>query len=201
MFTGIIETLGRVENLSRTGQAGARLAVAPERPLAALAAGESIAVNGVCLTAEKESTDRRLVFFASPESLTRSTLGELRAGDAVNLERALRADGRLGGHLVMGHVDAIGTIQRLERVGEAWDLEVAYPRELASLIAQKGSIAVDGISLTVAALGEGTFTVAVIPFTYDGTRLSRCRSRISICIPRSVRLWGWSCPNTCAAYR
>src|SRR5690606_34377932 len=114
-----------------------------------------------------------LRFFVSQESLARTTLGNGRTGDLLNLERALRADSRLGGHLVMGHVDAVGGITRLDGDGESWTLEVAYPAELAPLIAFKGSIAVHGISLTVASLREGHFSVALIPHTHKATNLHR----------------------------
>lgn len=172
MFTGIIETLGQVQEMART-VGGARLFVMPPAPLADLAIGESIAVNGVCLTAEPESRPGRLVFFLSGETLSRSTLGRLERGSAVNLERALRADSRLGGHLVLGHVDGVGTIRRFDRQGDAWELEIGFPNELAPFLAAKGSVAVDGISLTLARLEDDRFTVAVIPHTAEMTNLKR----------------------------
>lgn len=170
MFTGIIESLGQVQEKARTA-GGARLFVIPPAPLADLAIGESIAVNGVCLTAEPDSRPGRLVFFLSDETLARSTLGRVERGGAVNLERALRADSRLGGHLVLGHVDGVGTLRRFDRRGDAWELEVGFPADLAPYLAPKGSVAVDGISLTLASLEGDRFTVAVIPHTAEMTNL------------------------------
>ena len=175
MFTGLIETLGSVTGLARAGE-GSRLRVAPRAPLAELAVGESIAVSGVCLTAEQGSRGGELIFFLSTETLARTTLGRLERGALVNLERSLRADGRLGGHLVMGHVDGIGAIRRFDRLGEGWVLEIAFPPDLAPYLAVKGSVAVDGISLTVADLREGAFTVAVIPHTAQATNLCQARA-------------------------
>jgi riboflavin synthase len=172
MFTGIIETLGDLAALEpATG--GLRITVRPRVPLAALQIGESIAVNGVCLTAEPASAPDCLRFFVSRETLDRTTLAAARPGDLLNIERALRADARLGGHLVIGHVDAIGTLTRLDEQGESWLLEVAYPLQLAPLIAFKGSIAVDGISLTVAGLLDGHFSAALVPHTMQATNLQR----------------------------
>jgi riboflavin synthase len=186
MFTGIIETTGRLQ-ARHDAAGGARLTVAPDRPLAEpLATGESIAVCGVCLTVEPESRADRLVFFLSAETLSRSTLGRLETGALVNLERAMRADGRLGGHLVMGHVDGIGTVRRLERAGEAWELEVAFPAELAPLIAPKGSVAVDGISLTLVEVRRDTFTVAVIPHTIEATHLAHVRRGMDVTLEADV---------------
>ena len=171
MFTGIIETLGTIRELSRA-EGGSRLTVAPQAPWPDLVAGESIAISGVCLTVEQDSRSDRLVFFLSSETLSRTTLGQARRGGAVNLERALRADGRLGGHLVMGHVDGLGTIRRFDRTGESWTLEIEFPSELAPFLAPKGSIAVDGISLTVVDLSDRVFTVAVIPHSVQSTNLA-----------------------------
>lgn len=170
MFTGIIENLGIVDGLAGA-QGGSRLTVIPETKISDLAVGESIATSGVCLTAEQDSRSDRLVFFLSSETLSRTTLGALQRGAVVNLERSLRADGRLGGHLVMGHVDGLGTIRRFTRTGESWLLEVDYPSNLAPFLAPKGSIAIDGISLTVVDLSDATFTVAVIPHTVQSTNL------------------------------
>lgn len=170
MFTGIIESLGKVQELARA-EGGARLFLSPPRPLADLVIGESIAVNGVCLTVEPDSRPDRLVFFLSSETLTRTTLGHVRRGGVVNLERALRADSRLGGHMVLGHVDAVGSVERFDRRGESWTLEVAFPAELTPYLASKGSVAIDGISLTVVDLSPQRFTVAVIPHTVEQTNL------------------------------
>ncbi|OPZ06283.1 MAG: Riboflavin synthase [candidate division BRC1 bacterium ADurb.BinA292] len=172
MFTGIIESVGVIRERLQTG-GGLRLVVQPDRPLDALRAGESIAVNGVCLTAEASSAPDQLSFFLSPETRRRSTLGDLPLGALVNLERALRAEDRLGGHLVLGHVDAVGRIRRFDPQGESWLLEVGCPRELEPFLAPKGSIALDGISLTMVETGEDWFTVAVIPHTAQATTLRR----------------------------
>ncbi len=170
MFTGIIELLGKVEAFeSRAG--GARMTVVPERAFDNLVIGESVATEGVCLTVEDGSHPDRLHFFLTDETLNRSTHGEKKAGRIVNLERSLAVGDRMGGHFVMGHVDAVGKIVRLERRGEAWDLEVAFPKEFRRYLAPKGSVAVDGISLTVVEIRGDAFTVAVIPHTRDATSL------------------------------
>jgi len=165
MFTGIIEELGTVQ------RAGARLRVQCRQVLGDLKPGSSVAVNGVCLTAvevEAEGFGADL----SPETLRLTNLGDLRPGSVVNLERALAAGGRLDGHLVQGHVDGTGEMVALERLrGENWRLRVRHPRELGRYIVVKGSIAVDGISLTVAALEGDVLAVAVIPHTYEKTNL------------------------------
>lgn len=171
MFTGIIERIGTV--LGReAAQGGARLDIAVAPPISDLRIGESIAVSGVCLTAEPASRPDRLIFFISSETIERSTLGAAPKGTRVNIERSLAVGDRLGGHLVLGHVDGIGTIRRWDRRGEAWQLECSCPRELTPLIAVKGSIAIDGISLTIAALTSDSFSIAVIPHTAAETNLS-----------------------------
>ena len=171
MFTGIIQTTGRLAQ-RRAAPGGARLEIEPAAALDSPRTGESIAVNGVCLTLEQGSAGRRLAFYLSEETLARSTLGRLDQGAAVNIERSLRLGDRLGGHLVMGHVDGLGRVRRWLRQGEGWRLEVEYPGELAPLLAPKGSIAVDGISLTVAELGAEWFSVAVVPHTAEATNLA-----------------------------
>ena len=170
MFTGLIETLGKVR-AREDSEAEARIVIEPDPPPADLAAGESIAVNGVCLTAEAPSVADRLTFFLSAETLDRTTLGELEPGRTVNLERSLRLGDRLGGHLVSGHVDGVGEVLRLDRPGQGGELEIAYPTALAPFIAPKGSIAVDGISLTVVDAEKDRFTVALVPQTIQSTTL------------------------------
>ena len=170
MFTGLIQTLGKLEALAPV-QGGMRLTVRPERPLEALAIGESIAVSGACLTVEAGSRPDRLDFFTSAETLSRTILGGLRPGSQVNLERSMQPGDRMGGHIVLGHVDSVGAVRRFEPKGEAWELEVGFPPELAPFIARKGSVAVDGISLTVVELWQDSFTVAVIPHTREATTL------------------------------
>lgn len=171
MFTGIIETIGRLDAVE-PAEGGARVRLGLDRLLQDLTPGESVAVNGVCLTVEPDPRPERLAFFMTRETLERSTLGRLRPGARVNLERALRTGDRLGGHFVLGHVDGVGRIRRLDPAGEGSILHVEYPRELEPCIAEKGSIAIDGISLTVVEVASDGFSVAVIPETWRTTNLS-----------------------------
>ena len=170
MFTGLVADVGTVERVEpRAG--GARLVLRPRAlPVDALAAGESVACSGACLTVVERG--RGLVAFdAVPETLSRTTLGSWRAGTRVNLERALRLDDRLGGHLVQGHVDAVGEVLARTPEGQGARLAVSLPAALAPLVAEKGSIAVDGVSLTVARAGRDRFEVALIPETLARTTL------------------------------
>lgn len=166
MFTGIIEELGTVE------ASGARLAIGCSVVLSDLAAGGSIAVNGVCLTA----VDVRSSGFSAdlaPETLERSNLGDLKPGDRVNLERPLTLQTRLSGHIVQGHVDGTGSIEALRELGGGnWELLVRVPRDLDRLLVYKGSISIDGISLTVACVNDGLVKVAIIPHTYEATNIA-----------------------------
>lgn len=174
MFTGIIEELGRVRSIEQRGE-GARVVIEAHVVIAGTQEGDSIAVNGVCLTA----IDMRADSFAadgSRETLQRSTLGRLRAGSAVNLERAVTPATRLGGHIVQGHVDARGQFLSAEEHGGSWTVRLAYPPEMARYLVFKGSVAVEGISLTVAGLTDEYFEIAVIPKTWEVTNLSRLRS-------------------------
>ena len=173
MFTGIIEELGRVRAVERRGE-GVRLTVEARAVAEGTREGDSIAVNGVCLTA----LDVRAGSFAadgSRETLQRSTLGRLRAGSAVNLERAVTPATRLGGHIVQGHVDARGRFLGAEEHGGSWTVRIAHPPEVARYLVFKGSVAVEGISLTVAALAADHFEIAVIPKTWEVTTLSTLR--------------------------
>jgi riboflavin synthase len=173
MFTGLIEAIGHVARIEAAAS-GVRLHVATDLALA-LAPGESVAVNGVCLTA----TDLSPLGFAAdvgPETARVSTLGALREGQALNLERAMRADSRLGGHFVQGHVDATGVLEAVRADGEAHWITIAHPASMAPLLVPKGSIAVDGISLTVASLGDDRFDVMIIPFTWAHTTLPSLRA-------------------------
>jgi riboflavin synthase len=168
MFTGLIEAIGEVAEMKPT-TTGFRLRlttpIAPE-----IVPGDSLAVNGVCLTAV--SSDSTAVHAdISPETARVTALGSLRRGALVNLERPLRADARLGGHFVQGHVDATGTVQDIRPDGESFWLTVDYPASLAPYIVRKGSIAVDGISLTVAGVGDRHFDVQIIPYTWEHTNL------------------------------
>jgi riboflavin synthase len=164
MFTGLVETTGTIERL-----AGGRLSVATAVPLG-LAEGDSVAVNGVCLTATAIENGR---FDADvmPETLRRTALGALGAGDPVNLELALRADGRLGGHIMQGHVDGTGTVDSVREEGFARVVRVSVDPALLRYVVEKGSIAVDGVSLTVSAIADAWFEVSLIPETLERTTL------------------------------
>jgi riboflavin synthase len=169
MFTGLIEATGRLVE-RKTTAGGLRFRIAS--PLAAeLAAGDSLAVNGVCLTVIlADGAD--MLADVGPETIRVTTLGTLAPGSAVNLERPLRADSRLGGHFVQGHVDAIGYVEDRAPEAEFEWLTVSFPSNLAPLLVLKGSIAVDGISLTVARLSTDRFGVQVVPYTLERTNLS-----------------------------
>jgi riboflavin synthase len=165
VFSGIIETLGTVR-----AQTPDRIEVVPEAPFARLEVGESIAINGVCLTVSSV-TDDGFTADVMPETLQRTTLGALAGGETVNLERALRLGDRVGGHMVSGHVDATGIVTALREDTNARWVTIATPEDLIDLIAEKGSIAVDGISLTVSAIGDDWFEVSLIPETLSRTTL------------------------------
>ena len=169
MFTGIVEELGTIAGVDR-GTDSARLTVRGPLVTRDATHGASIAVNGVCLTVV-EHADGEFTVDVMAETLSRSSLGSLRAGDRVNLERAMAAGGRFGGHVVQGHVD--GTAQILERVpGDRWELvRLSLPAGLARYVVEKGSITVDGVSLTVASVDDTSFTVSLIPTTLDLTTL------------------------------
>jgi riboflavin synthase len=174
MFTGIIEELGRVRSFEQRGE-GTRLVVEASAITEGTHEGDSISVNGVCLTA----IDVRRDSFAadgSRETLERSTLGQLHAGSRVNLERAVTPSTRLGGHIVQGHVDARGRFLSATEHGGSWTVRIAYPREMARYLVFKGSVAVEGISLTVAALTGEYFEIAVIPKTWEVTNLSHLKT-------------------------
>ena len=173
MFTGIVETVGTVRSLEPRG-ATRRLAIALRLSQAAdeVRVGESIAVNGVCLTVAALAGDVAS-FDVVPETLSRSNLGALKAGDEVNLERALAVGGRLGGHFVQGHVDGVGRVEKIVSAPDARQLHVDAPPELTRLMIPQGSIAVDGISLTIAGLHATGFHVAIVPHTWDVTNVSR----------------------------
>jgi riboflavin synthase len=172
VFSGIIEAQGRVAEL-RPIESGAVLALDDGFDPASLAIGESICTNGVCLTV-RSITERGFVADLSAETLARTTLGALRSGDRVNLERSLRVGDRISGHFVFGHVDGVGEISEFAPEGEGFRLRVAAPVALAPYLVDKGSIAVDGISLTMCgAAAVGSFEVALIPHTVDVTNLRR----------------------------
>jgi riboflavin synthase len=168
MFTGLIESTGLVERID-TSSAGRRLRIASDLG-AELRPGDSVATSGVCLTVTHADSGG---FSAdlSPETLRVTSLGSIAEGRRLNLERPLRADARLGGHFVLGHVDAVGQVRSLQRDGVHHWIEIDYPAALATLLIPKGSIAVDGISLTIASLSAGWFAVQVVPFTWEHTAL------------------------------
>jgi riboflavin synthase len=170
VFTGLVSATARVV-VRRSSAGGAALSV--ERPAAfsSAASGESIAVSGVCLTVVPPLDSGTLTFDLSPETLARTTLGGLEPGAVVNLERSLLATDRLGGHIVAGHVDGVSEVLSVVRAGDSWTFTFSLPGILARFAVEKGSIAVDGISLTIAALREGSFDVAVIPHTFASTTL------------------------------
>ena len=174
MFTGIIEELGTVESV-QARSAGARLKVRCSTVMKDMTEGASIAVNGVCLTAVDLRPDSFLADMA-PETLRRSNLGDLRAGSRVNLERPLSPAGRLSGHIVQGHVDGTGEFVSLDALGdENWWLNIRVPAELDPFLVFKGSIAIDGISLTIAALEGDLLSVTIIPHTWRNTTLGGYR--------------------------
>lgn len=171
MFTGLVAAVSRVVSL-RSVAAGAVLAVERPPEFGDVSVGESIAVSGVCLTVVPQAgLGQPLCFDVSPETLSRSALGGLSPGSGVNLERALRASDRLGGHVVAGHVDGTARVLAVAKAGDSWTFTFALPGALARYAVEKGSISVDGISLTIAALGEESFDVAVIPHTFTATTL------------------------------
>lgn len=168
MFTGIVEETTEVLDITETPE-GKRLRLSTT--FDGLSVGQSISVSGACLTVEEFDEDSFEVFTAT-ETLDKTYLGELTVGDVVNLERALPADGRFDGHFVQGHVDATATVTDIERLGDDWEFTFELPTDLAPYVVDKGSITVDGISLTVAAQDGEDFSVAIIPETYNITTLS-----------------------------
>ena len=173
MFTGLVETTGRASVSDAGGMA--RILVEVTSLSGSVAIGDSVAVNGVCLTVNELTSDGSLTFLAMPETLRRTALGGLRDGAPVNLELAMRADARFGGHIVQGHVDGVGRVRNVTPEGDAelWEFEV--PESVLRYTVEKGSVCVDGISLTVAALGEGALVVSVLPQTRAKTNLRALR--------------------------
>ena len=169
MFTGIVRERGRVVAARRNGS-GLELRVAAPETADTTSVGDSVAVAGCCLTAVA-TKDGELAFDAVPETIARTTLGELAEGAEVNLEPALRAGEPLGGHYVQGHVDGTGRVRSLEPEGDGAQLTLDVPQELLRYCAEKGSLAVDGVSLTIAALGDDTVEIALVPHTLAATTL------------------------------
>jgi riboflavin synthase len=173
MFTGIIEELGRVRSVASQGE-NARIVIEARTVTEGTNHGDSIAVNGVCLTA-LDITPDSFAADVSKETLQRSTLGRLKPESPVNLERAVTPATRLGGHIVQGHVDATGKFLEAIEHGGSWTVRIAYPREIAPYLVFKGSVTVEGISLTIAALADDHFDIAVIPKTWEVTNFSQLR--------------------------
>jgi riboflavin synthase len=171
MFTGLIEDIGKVLRIERTG-ASARLTVAAGFPADEVKIGDSIAVNGACLTVV-EKNDGTFSFDASPETISRTAFRQLKSGAPVNLERALRLSDRLDGHLVAGHVDCVAVITERRETSGNIVYTFRIPREYMRYMAEKGSVAIDGISLTVNAVAEETFSVNIIPLTSGRTTLAK----------------------------
>jgi riboflavin synthase len=185
MFTGIVEEIGTVRAVTRKGDV-TRLEVAAALTLAGSGLGASVAVNGVCLTVVAQAHDG-LAFEMGPETLARTSLAALRPGGAVNLERPLRFGGSLGGHLVLGHVDGTGTVEVVTRVESTARVRIALrDRGLAPLLIPQGSVAVDGVSLTVASLDDAAFEVMLIPHTLAVTTLGRLAAGQAVNIETDV---------------
>ena len=173
MFTGIIEELGSVRSIEERGE-NARIVIGARIVTEGTSHGDSIAVNGVCLTA-LDIHDDSFAADVSRETHQRSTLGSLKPGTPVNLERAVTPATRLGGHIVQGHVDARGKFVSVQDHGDSWTLRIGFPPEVARYLVFKGSVAVEGISLTIANLGEDYFEIAIIPKTWEVTNLSHLK--------------------------
>ena len=185
MFTGIVEEAGLVRDVAGTG-ATRRLAIEASVTLEGSTRGSSVAVNGVCLTVVESRADG-FAFDVGPETLACTALGRLAVGDRVNLERPLRLGAALGGHLVLGHVDAVALVAEITRVESTARVRFVLPGpDLAALLVPKGSVAVDGVSLTVAALDATNFEVMVIPHTLEATNLGRLRSGDAVNIEMDV---------------
>ncbi len=170
MFTGLIEELGSIARVDTKGQGGALLKIHAVRVMEDLSIGDSVSVNGVCLTATTLGSN----YFTAdvmPETLRKTNLIKLKIGDKVNLERALAANGRLGGHIVTGHIDGVGKILKRYPEGNAFIFKISAPMEVMKYVVEKGSVTVDGISLTVAFLDRDSFSVSLIPHTAAETTL------------------------------
>jgi riboflavin synthase len=184
MFTGLVEEVGTVTRLERRGES-AHLAVRARKVLEGTVVGDSIAVNGACLTVVSLGGDG-FVVDAMPETLSHTTLGKASAGTRVNLERSLALGGRLGGHLVLGHVDAVAAVVSVRPEGIAWRIAIALPEEIRACVAPKGSIAVDGISLTVIDVDDTSFSVGIIPHTLRETTLGSVRPGVEVNLEADV---------------
>jgi len=174
LFTGLVTEIGTVQSTSRTSS-GQRLVVRAPGTASETALGDSVDINGACQTVMNISGDTFSVD-TIPETLKKTTLGELKVGSRVNLEQAVKASDRLGGHIISGHIDCVGTVVRARKLPTVIELKVSFPSEFTDLIVPQGSVALDGVSLTVAALNQNEFTVAIIPTTWEMTTLSDLKS-------------------------
>jgi riboflavin synthase len=165
MFTGIVREVGRV-----VSQGGGRLVVSAPQTSGSVAAGSSVCVSGVCLTVAEKS-GHALVFDVMPETMRKTTLGGKHAGDAVNVESSLRAGDELGGHFVYGHADGVGVVTAVEKEGDAVLVTIQPPQEIMKFFAPQGSVAIDGVSLTIARLAEDVIMVSLVPYTLSRTTL------------------------------
>ena len=173
MFTGLVEEVGRIGDVRR-GSGAVHLRIEADDVLEGMRVGDSVCVSGACLSVTRKD-DRTFEVDVVPETVGRTNLLSLKIGDEVNLERSLRLGDRIGGHLVTGHVDGLASVVEPASPGGGL-LRLRYPRELSSMIAEKGSVAVEGVSLTVASVGGDVFSVAVIPLTLEATTLGRVRA-------------------------
>ncbi|MBI5267401.1 MAG: riboflavin synthase [candidate division Zixibacteria bacterium] len=178
MFTGFIETVGTLAEVTNRGDYRVLRISVPES-FGPLALGESISCDGACLTVTACSLGD-FVVEASQETISRTIMADYIAGRAINLERALRADSRMGGHFVTGHVDTVGTIEYFRQVGESWELAVRFDARFDRLVVEKGSVAIDGVSLTVNLCESGVCVVNLIPFTLGATNLSKVKPGVSV---------------------
>lgn len=184
MFTGLVEDIGTLRSRQRQGDEE-RLEIATNLPTDEFVLGESIAVNGVCLTVTSITSDS-FTADASSETMRVTSLGEVAIGGGVHLERAMPVDGRLGGHIVQGHVDGVGRIERIVKDGKSWQVFVEIPAEQRPEVVPKGSIAIDGVSLTVNELTPKGCRVTIIPFTGDETLLTRQRAGARVNIETDI---------------
>jgi len=187
MFTGLVSDVGRVEKITRD-EAGARIFVATVYDTSTVELGASIALSGACHTVT-EIAPNKLAFFSSNETLARTTLGSWTEGTRINLERSLTLGQELGGHIVSGHVDGVGEVQDIRQDGDAWRIFFLAPKPLLRFIAEKGSIAVDGVSLTVNGADNDSFHVAIIPHTMEHTAFGNFKvgSRVNLEIDMLAR--------------
>ena len=184
MFTGIVEELGKVRSVD-LHQDGGRIVIDASVVLSDISNGDSIAVNGVCLTAV-DASPTSFAADVSPETLNRTTLGSLKPDSPVNLERAVTPATRLGGHIVQGHIDGRGTFLSAESHGDFWAVRIGFQPELARYFVHKGSVTVEGISLTIAALADDHFDIAVIPKTWEMTNLSSLKPNDAVNLEADV---------------